>query len=112
MANREAGHYQVARASWVGDYVDPQTFLDVFFDETNDAQYHSARYNEVMTAVHNTTNPQERLALMHEAEQILFDDSVVIPIYFTTTPYVVNDAIGGYFWSSLGIVDFKSAYRK
>lgn len=112
MANREAGHYQVARASWVGDYVDPQTFLDVFFDETNDAQYHSAQYNAVMTEVHNTTDPAKRLALMHEAEQILFDDSVVIPIYFTTTPYVVNDAIGGYFWSSLGIVDFKTAYRK
>lgn len=112
MANREEGHYQVARASWVGDYVDPQTFLDVFSDEANDAQYHSEAYNEVMAQVHSTTNPVLRQKLMHEAEQILFDDAVVIPIYFITTPYVANDAIGGYFWSSLGIVDFKTAYRK
>ncbi|WP_298702941.1 peptide ABC transporter substrate-binding protein [uncultured Veillonella sp.] len=112
MSNREEGHYQVARASWVGDYVDPQTFLDVFSDEANDAQYHSAAYNDIMARVHNTTNPVVRQQLMHEAEQMLFDDAVVIPIYFTTTPYVANDSIGGYFWSSLGIVDFKTAYRK
>ena len=33
LANREAGKYQVARASWVADYGDPQNFLEVFSAE-------------------------------------------------------------------------------
>lgn len=112
MANREEGHYQVARASWIGDYADPQTFLDVFSDEANDAQYHSEAYNVLMERVHNTTDLKVRSQLMHEAEAMIFDDSVVLPIYFTTTPYVVRDTIDGFFWSSLGTIDFKEAYRK
>ena len=112
MANREAGHYQVARASWIGDYADPQTFFDVFSDPANDAQYHSEAYNALMDRVHATTDVGERMALMHEAEKMMFDESLIIPIYFTTTPYVANEAIDGYNWSILGTVDFKHAYRK
>ncbi|WP_251443576.1 peptide ABC transporter substrate-binding protein [Veillonella intestinalis] len=112
MANREEGHYQVARASWIGDYADPQTFLDVFSDEANDAQYHSTAYNALMERVHMTTDLTVRSQLMHEAEAMLFEDTVILPIYFTTTPYVVRDTIDGFFWSSLGTVDFKEAYRK
>ena len=33
MASRAQGDYQVARASWIADYADPMTFLDVFADE-------------------------------------------------------------------------------
>lgn len=65
-----------------------------------------------MERVHNTTDLKVRSQLMHEAEAMIFDDSVVLPIYFTTTPYVVRDTIDGFFWSSLGTIDFKGAYRK
>ena len=112
MANREEGHYQVARASWIGDYADPQTFLDVFYDSANDAQYHSEAYNALIDRIHNTTDVKLRNELMHEAERMIFDDTVVMPIYFTTTPYVARDTIGGYFWSSLGTIEFKHAFRK
>ena len=112
MANREEGHYQVARASWIGDYADPQTFMDVFSDPANDAQYHNDQYNALMDEVHNTVDVGKRMQLLHEAEQMLFDQSLLIPIYYTTTPYVANDKIAGYNWSILGTVDFKNAYRK
>lgn len=112
MANREEGHYQVARASWIGDYADPQTFLDVFYDSANDAQYHSEAYNALIERIHNTTDVKLRNELMHEAEAMIFDDTVVMPIYFTTTPYVARDTVGGYYWSSLGTIEFKHAFRK
>lgn len=112
MSNREEGHYQVARASWIGDYADPQTFMDVFSDPANDAQYHDEAYNALMDEVHNSVDPAKRWELLHEAEKRIIDQSLVIPIYYTTTPYVANDKIAGYTWSILGTVDFKNAYRK
>ena len=111
LANREAGKYQVARASWVADYGDPQNFLEVFSAEDNDSQYHSEEYNELIARIRSTPDSAERDALMHKAERMIFDESLVMPLYFTTQPYVSNGTIQNYFWTVLGQVDFKKAYK-
>ena len=111
LANREAGKYQVARASWVADYGDPQNFLEVFSAEDNDSQYHNEDYNELIARIRSTPDSAERDALMHKAERMIFDESLVMPLYFTTQPYVTNGTIQNYFWTVLGQVDFKKAYK-
>ena len=111
LANREAGKYQVARASWVADYGDPQNFLEVFSAEDNDSQYHNEDYNELIAQIRSTPDGARRDALMHKAEQMIFDESLVMPLYFTTQPYVSNGTIQNYFWTVLGQVDFKKAYK-
>lgn len=110
MASRAQGDYQIARASWIADYVDPMSFLDVFADEENDAQYHNPAYNDLIQKAKSTNDEAERLQYMHQAEQMLFDDCVIIPLYYTTQPYVAQPYIKGYHWSPLGLVDFKRAY--
>lgn len=110
MASRSQGDYQLARASWIADYSDPMSFLDVFDDEENDAQYHDPVYHEWIQKAKTTNDEALRMQYMHEAEQKLFNDCVIIPIYYTTQPYVVQPYIKGYYWSSLGLVDFKKAY--
>lgn len=110
MASRSQGDYQIARASWIADYSDPMSFLDVFDDEENDAQYHNAEYHALIQKAKMTNDEALRMQYMHEAEQKLFDDCVIIPIYYTTQPYVAQPYIKGYHWSSLGLVDFKEAY--
>lgn len=111
LSNREQGNYMVARASWIGDYADPQTFLDVFSDPTNDAQYHNEVYNDLMRKVAVTQDIGSRMKSLHEAENILFQDNVIMPIYYTTEPFVTTGEITDYHWSVLGTVDFKKAYR-
>ena len=111
LANREAGKYQVARASWVADYGDPQNFLEVFSAEDNDSQYHNEDYNELIAQIRSTPDGARRDVLMHKAEQMIFDESLVMPLYFTTQPYVSNGTIQNYFWTVLGQVDFKKAYK-
>lgn len=110
LATRARGEFQLARASWVGDYVDPMTFMDVFKDPTNDAKYHNPAYNRLVEDAQNTVDQKVRMEAMHAAEKILFDDAVIIPIYYTTQPYVAKPYVKGYFWSVLGIADFKTAY--
>lgn len=110
MASRAKGDYQIARASWIADYIDPMSFMDVFADEENDAQYHNEAYNDLIKKAKACNDETLRLQYLHQAEQILFDDCVIIPIYYTTQPYVAQPYIKGYHWSPLGIVDFKYAY--
>lgn len=83
---RNTGNFQVARASWIGDYADPMTFMDVYLDENNDGQYHNPLYNDLVRKAQNTNNQEIRMQAMHEAEKILMDDAVVLPIYYTTQP--------------------------
>ena len=109
-ATRAKGDYQVARASWTADYLDPLSFMEVFSDKENDAQYHNPAYDALIDKAKHTMDQGERMAAMHQAEQLLFDDCVIIPIYYTTQPYVVQPYVKGFKWSPLGLVDFKEAY--
>lgn len=86
------------------------SFIEVFADKENDAKYHNPEYNALVRKAKSTTNPAVRMAAMHEAEKLLFQDAVIIPIYYTTQPYVAQPYLKGYHWSPLGLVDFKSAY--
>lgn len=107
---RNTGNFQVARASWVGDYADPMTFMDVYLDENNDGQYHNPIYNNLIRTAQNSNNQEIRMQAMHDAENILMNDAVVLPIYYTTQPYVAQPYVKNYHWSILGTVDFKEAY--
>lgn len=110
LESRSQGQFQIARASWVGDYADPMTFMDVFKDPNNDAKYNNTAYNSLIEQAQATNDQTVRMKAMHDAEKLLFADAVVIPIYYTTQPYVTKPYVKGYFWSVLGLADFKTAY--
>jgi len=110
LESRAQGEFQIARASWVGDYADPMTFMDVFKDASNDAKYTSPAYNQLVEQAQSTNNQTVRMQAMHDAEKILFADGVIIPIYYTTLPFVTKPYVKGYFWSVLGLADFKAAF--
>ncbi|MEG6586694.1 peptide ABC transporter substrate-binding protein [Dendrosporobacter sp. 1207_IL3150] len=110
LETRAQGDFQIARASWVGDYADPMTFMDVFKDANNDAKYVNQNYNRLIEQAQTTTEQSVRMKAMHDAETILFDDAVIMPIYYTTQPFVVKPYVKGYFWSVLGLADFKTAF--
>ena len=107
---RNQGNFQVARASWIGDYADPMTFMDVYYDSNNDGQYHNLAYNDLIALAQSSNDQQIRMKAMHDAERILMNDDVILPIYYTTQPYVAKPYIKGYHWSVLGTIDFKEAY--
>lgn len=44
LASATEGNFQIVRSSWIADYDDPMTFLDVFYDDANDGRYHSEAY--------------------------------------------------------------------
>lgn len=107
---RNQGNFQIARASWIADYADPMTFMDVYLDENNDGQYHNPAYNNLVLKAQSTNDQAVRMKAMHEAEKILMNDDVVLPIYYTTQPYIAQPYVQGYRWSVLGTIDFKEAY--
>lgn len=106
---RKNGDYTVARNAWIADYNDPVTFLDMFISTSgnNDSQYKNPKYDAVIAKVKSSKTEKERFAAMHEAEDMLFADHVLAPIYFYTQPYMQSPKVKGMFYSPLGYFFFQ-----
>lgn len=87
-------NYQVARRSWIGDYLDPNTFLGLMVtgDGNNRTGWSHARYDALLREAAETVDPAKRLGLLREAEAIVLDEGPIIPIYH----YSVNDLVKPY----------------
>ena len=84
LATRREHNFDVARAAWVGDYLDPNTFLDMFISGggLNDGDYSSAEYDKLIKLA-ATQNGSQRMATLRKAEDLLINqDASLIPIYY------------------------------
>jgi oligopeptide transport system substrate-binding protein len=77
--------YGIARSSWVGDYPDPNTFLDLFLSESgnNRTGWSDPRYDALIHAAAAEADPVKRFGILHQAEGFLVRDQVPIsPLFF------------------------------
>ncbi|MEH6467717.1 MAG: peptide ABC transporter substrate-binding protein, partial [Porticoccus sp.] len=77
----DSGDYAIARAGWIGDYVDPNTFLDMWITDggNNRTGWSNPRYDELILKLAPTASDREtRYKMMREAEALLLEDMPVI----------------------------------
>ncbi len=77
--------YDLTRASWIGDYNDPDTFLNMFMSNggNNRTGWKNARYDELIRAAGRENDQDKREKMLQEAEIILIhDETPVIPLFF------------------------------
>jgi len=95
----KAGDYEISRAGWAGDYVDPMTFIDLWVTDGsfNDANWGNPEYDKQVNIAKSSTDQKERMEAMHKAEEILMDEMPIVPIYFYTKPFMVKPHVKGIF---------------
>ena len=105
---RNKGDYQVARHGWLADYNDPISFLDMWVTDggNNDSQWSNAEYDKLISEVKSSTDQEERYAKMHEAENILAEETPIIPLYYYTDLYLKSDKLEGFYTNPLGFKYF------
>lgn len=77
--------YDLIRSSWVGDYNDPNTFLDLFMSDNpnNRTGWRSPAFDATLRRANAETDPRRRQALLREAETLLVERELpVIPLFF------------------------------
>ncbi|AHF06731.1 peptide ABC transporter substrate-binding protein [Desulfitobacterium metallireducens] len=104
--------YDIARAGWIGDYIDPMTFMDMMVTDggNNQTGFSNAAYDKAIDIAKKSGDPTVRMQSMHDAEKILMNEMPVMPIYFYTNNFVSKDNVKGLLQSPLGFIDFKTAY--
>ena len=86
-----------ARAGWVGDYVDPFTFLSQFYTETNDSStgWWNPEYDRLIDRGNTTADPMKRFELLAEAEYMMIRDQPIIPLSTSGTSWMKKPYIKG-----------------
>jgi oligopeptide transport system substrate-binding protein len=97
--------YDIARAGWIGDYSDPNSFLDLWTTDNgnNDTGFANKKYDSIIRTANMTGDSGKRLELFNQAEEILLSELPIIPIYTYTVKYLLNERVVG--WKT-NILDF------
>jgi len=94
--NREA---QVFRASWIGDYNDAWSFLQLLETGSgiNLPRYSSPAYDDLLARARVAPDAASRAELLRRAEAVLLDDVPLIPIYFYAAQHLVKSQVRGWY---------------
>jgi len=77
--------YDVSRSTWIGDYNDPNTFLDLYRSNNgnNRTGWKNPRYDQLMDQASLLTDLKQRAELLRQAESILVrDEAPIAPLYY------------------------------
>ena len=104
-AERDAGNFDVYYSGWYSDYNDPLDYLATM--KTGDfpsvsGNYSSEEYDSLIDSLSGEGDNAKRLEIYSQAEQVLFDDCALIPLYYSTKEYFVQNWVKDFRWSSFG----------
>ena len=93
------GDFDVARAGWIADYKDPESFLGISAAASgnNYSDYNNSEFERLMKeAAAAGGNPEERMKLLSAAEKVLVNDLGNIPLLFYSFKNIVSPKLTGW----------------
>ncbi|MBM4149210.1 MAG: peptide ABC transporter substrate-binding protein [Lentisphaerae bacterium] len=104
--------YDIARAGWIGDYADPNTFLDMWVTGggNNRTGWSNRQYDILVSQAAAEPNTEERTRRFQQAEAILLEESPVMPIYFYRSKSLVHQSVRGWYSTILDRHPYKHVY--
>ena len=85
LATQSALDFDLCRSSWVADYNDPNTFLNMFVtgDGNNRTGWSSLEYDRLIALAAETSEPDTRFSYFRDAENLLVNlESPICPLYY------------------------------
>jgi len=105
-------NYQIARFAWIGDYLDPSTFLDIMTSDNGNNQtgWKNADYDRLIETARNTPDRAQRYALFQRASAILAEECPLAPIYFYNRNNLRRPEVKGWHGNLLDNHPLKGVY--
>jgi oligopeptide transport system substrate-binding protein len=114
IANQQSLNYAISSARWVGDFVDPVTFLDMYVGggTNNWTGWANAEYDAAIATAADARDESDRHASFQRAEKILLDETPIAPIFFGVRGYLINARVEGWEPALLGFHQYKKVRLK
>lgn len=104
MQDRE---YQLGLTRWGPDYADPMTYLDMWTTGStyNYGEWSNADYDSLIEMANGelATNPENRWEKLKEAEKLVMDHAVILPVYQKGTAAMVRPNVSGLNFFPVGV---------
>lgn len=102
--------YSLAITSWIGDFADPQAFLEMFrpLSSLNDSGWNNAAFEALIVEAAAQTDVKARYAKLAEAEKLLLAQGVIIPVAHNPALNVIDlNGLSGWYPNPLDVHPFK-----
>jgi peptide/nickel transport system substrate-binding protein/oligopeptide transport system substrate-binding protein len=110
LAEVRKNDYTMAVATWIGDYADPLTFLQMWTtgSNLNDARFSDKDFDAAVGAALSITDTTARYQKLSDAEQILLTKAAILPLDHSPAVNLIDtNNIGGWFSNPLDVHPFK-----
>ncbi|MEO8649057.1 MAG: ABC transporter substrate-binding protein, partial [Acidobacteriota bacterium] len=95
---RSAVEYDgVVRNGWVGDYMDPFTFLNLFYSPQNDGAtgWWDPKYDKMLDDANKETDEVKRFEMLAAAEYYVMKQQIIIPLCTAGTSWMKKPYVKG-----------------
>jgi len=98
LAREMTGDFQISRAGWIGDYEDPNTFLDLLRLNrgNNKTGWENIEYDQLLELANSTNDQVLRYEYLNLAEKLLISEMPIIPIYTYVRQYQISSDVKGW----------------
>lgn len=99
LTSQQLMQYTIARSGWIGDYSDPNTFLEMFVTGSpfNQTGWSNTRYDELIQQAKSESDPAKRMQIFYEAETILLEEMPIIPLFNGMSKNMVRSYVRGFY---------------
>ncbi len=100
--------------SWIGDFADPLAFLELFRGGStmNESGWKNDRFDSLLDQAASATE-SDRLILLGQAETILMDEGMILPLYRSVSSNVIDlGEVGGWYSNAFDVHPLKYLYKK
>lgn len=97
--SRNRLQYDMARAGWIGDVVDPMNFLDLGLSTNgnNRSGYKRPEYDDyILHTIPGSKTQAERFENFYQAETMIMTDLPFVPVYTYKTKYLLSPSVKGF----------------
>lgn len=101
-----------ARSGWIGDYMDPFTFLSLYVVEGGDngSGWTDAEFVRLLSEANRQRDPEARLRMLSEAEALLLRAQPTLPLFNNATNFVKKPFVKGLYANPITMHAWKFVY--
>jgi oligopeptide transport system substrate-binding protein len=105
IAEMDSGNFDIFLLSWIGDYLDPATFLKIMRtgDGNNRTGFANPAYDALIAEANQQSSLDQRYALLAQAEAILMREVPILPITWSRNMYLLHPDVQG--WAPKPLMD-------
>ena len=106
------GEFSLARAGWIGDYMDPHTFLQMWRsgDGLNMTGWSNQSYDAALARAETSVSPEERMDHFQTCEDLLATEVPILPLYFYVHLTLRHPSVKGWHPTLLDHHPYKHVY--